>query len=301
MRYDLYSLTLFSAVADSGSIAQAAASHNIAASAVSKRIADLESLVGTPLFYRQQRGVVMTQAGHELHRHARALNQQIARLDAAMSEFAEGNKGTVRIAANTSSITQFLPEDLAAFAADYPDIRIQLVELFSTEVVAAVRSGASDIGICSGLTDPADLAVTIYRRDTLVLATPAGHPLAKCERIALEDILEYDIVSLQNGSSIRAFIEARAEEIGREVRTRVQVVSFDGVRRMVQAQLGVAILPYGAVATYLAPSDLAMVPIADPWASRELWIVQKKADELSKPTRILLDYLTGKGHRKIHV
>ena len=299
MRYDLYSLTLFLAVADSGSIAQAAASHNIVASAVSKRIADLEALIGTALFYRQQRGVVMTHAGHELLRHARALNNQIACLDAAMSEFAEGSKGTVRIAANTSSITQFLPEDLSAFATDYPDIQIQLVELFSTEVVAAVRNGASDIGICSGLTDPADLAVTLYRRDTLVLATPAGHPLADCNKVSLADILDHDLVSLQNGSSIRAFIDARAEEVGREVRTRVQVVSFDGVRRMVQARLGVAILPYGAVATYLGPSDLAMVPISDSWASRELWIVQKKGEQPSRPTRKLLDYLTGDGQRNL--
>lgn len=110
MRYDLYSLELFLSVAGSGNIDQAAAHHNIAASAVSRRMAELEALVGAPLLYRQQRGVVLTPAGNELRHHARAILRKIAQMDAAMSDFAHGVKGAVRIAANTSSITQFLPE-----------------------------------------------------------------------------------------------------------------------------------------------------------------------------------------------
>lgn len=293
MRYDLYSLSLFISVANTGSIAQAAERHNIAPSAVSRRMAELETLFGAPLLYRQQRGVSLTPAGQELRRHARELQIQVARMENAMSDYAHGVKGTVRLAANTSSITQFLPEDLASFVEAYPEIRIKLVELFSTEVLEAVRSGDADIGICSGLTETGDLNTVLYRRDTLVLALPDGHRFAERDTVGLDDLLEEDIVSLQEGSSIQAYIEQRAEEIERPLRTRVQVMSFDGVRRMVQAGLGVAILPHGAVAQFLGQDGLAMVSISEPWAERTLWIVARRGEEMPRPAAMLMSFLTG--------
>lgn len=293
MHYDLFSLTLFLGVAETGSIAGAATRHNIAASAVSRRMSELEASIGTALLYRQQRGVELTPAGLELRRHAQIVLRQVGRMDRSMEDFADGMRGAVRIAANTSSITQFLPEDLAAFSRDYPNIRIKLVEMFSTEVIATVRSGEADLGICSGLTETGDLDTVLYRRDTLVLAVPDGHRFATLESISLDEILEENIVSLQDGSSIQAFVDAQAATLGRHMRTRVEVMSFDGVRRMVEAGLGVAILPHGAVADAAGGQNLSMVAIDEPWAQRELLIVMKAGTELGRTTRAMLACLTG--------
>ncbi|WP_417210333.1 LysR family transcriptional regulator [Antarctobacter sp.] len=298
MNYDLQSLLLFKSVVSSGSLAGAAEIHNTAASAVSRRIADLEVQVGTALFYRQRRGVELTPAGEEFLSHVSALLNRIERMDQAMEDFADGLKGVVRIAANTSSITQFLPEDLAAFVNDFPGVRIKLVEMFSTDVIAQIRLGHADIGICSGLTSPGDLETTLYRRDTLVLAVPEGHPLASRSSVSLEDILDQDIVSLQDGSSIQAYVDAQAEAQGRIPKTRVQVMSFDGVRRMVEAHLGVAILPQGAVLDAARDSKLSMVPISEPWAERELLLVRKPNIQPGRASRAMFEYLTGHDNAK---
>ncbi|MEO3413153.1 LysR family transcriptional regulator [Roseovarius sp. CAU 1744] len=293
MNYDLQSLLLFKSVVSSGSIAGAAELHNIAASAVSRRISDVEIQIGTALFYRQRRGVELTPAGEEFLVHVSGLLNRVARMDQAMEDFADGLKGVVRIAANTSSITQFLPEDLAEFVNDFPGVRIKLVEMFSTDVMAQVRMGHADLGICSGLTNPGDLDATLYRRDTLVLAVPEGHPLASRSSVSLGDILDQDIVSLQDGSSIQAYVDAKAEIEGRMPKTRVQVMSFDGVRRMVEAHLGVAILPHGAVLDASRDSKLTMVPIAEPWAERELLLVRKPGVQLGRASQVMFEYLTG--------
>ena len=291
MHYDLFSLSLFLAVASLGSIAKAAEVQNIAASAVSRRISELEDKVGTPLFYRRQRGVELTPAGHELRRYARTITAEVGRMDAALSDYSRGRKGTVRIAANTSAITQFLPEDLAEFQQSHPDVRIKLVELVSSDILTMVRTDRADFGIISGLTPQDDLRQVTYRKDQLVVAAPKGHAIGSRETVSFGDILSEDMVSLQHGSSIQAYLTIQSEELGLPIRTRVEVMSFDGVRRMVQAGLGIAVLPLGAVQPYLEASEIEMVPISEAWAERSLEIVYRDTPGFSKLPRALVEFL----------
>ncbi|WP_172380747.1 LysR family transcriptional regulator [Vibrio sp. Vb339] len=117
-RYNILSLALFITVSETGSIAATASRHNIAASAVSRRISELEALIDTTLLYRQQRGVELTSAGQEFYRHSQNVLMCIQKMEKSMEEFSNGIRGSIRIAANTSSITQFLPDDLAIFTRD---------------------------------------------------------------------------------------------------------------------------------------------------------------------------------------
>lgn len=292
-RYDLVSLALFRSVAEGGSIAQAATLHGLVPSAVSKRIADLEALVGAPLLHRHRRGVELTPAGRDLLRHAEVLRDAVDRMEAEMGAHATGRRGAVRVAANSSSISQFLPEDLAEFVAAHPDLNVHLAEMTSIEVIEAVRAGRADLGIFSGLTEAAGLSLMPYRRDTLVVVMPADHPLAGRRSLNLGDVVGEAFVSLQAGSSIQAWIERRAEEMGTRIRTQVAVQSFDGVRRMVQARLGVAVLPFGAVEPYLDATRLAMVPLDEPWAVRDLLLAVRDLGAISPQTAALIATLRG--------
>ncbi len=150
-------------------------------------------------------------------------------------------------------------------------------------VLEAVRVGHADIGIFSGLTEASGVQTLPYRRDTLVVAMPADHPLATRSSLGIRDIVGEDFVSLQQGSSIQAFLERRADEIGARIQTQVQVQNFDGVRRMVQARLGIAVLPYGAVEPYMGPARLAMIPIDAPWATRDLLIAVRDLSTVTPP------------------
>jgi DNA-binding transcriptional LysR family regulator len=291
--HDLLSLDLFRSIAATGSIAHAAALNDLVPSAVSKRMADLEALVGVPLLSRHRRGVELTPAGHDLLRHAERVRDAVERMEADMGAHATGRRGAVRVAANSSSISQFLPEDLAEFVLRYPEIHIRLLEMTSIEVIEAVRSGRADLGIFSGLTEAPGLTLMPYRRDTLVVVLPTDHPLAAREALRLDDIVAEPFVALQTGSSIQAFLDRRAEELGARIRTQVAVQSFDGVRRMVQARLGVAILPLGAVEPYLDAARLAMVPLDEPWATRELLLAVRDREAISPQTAALIATLQG--------
>ena len=107
---DQISLRLFIAVCEEGTIARAAEREFIAPSAVSKRLADLETLVETALLSRSQRGVRPTAAGEALLKHARLIMLDHERLQAELSEYAAGGRGHVRVLANVSSMVEFLPE-----------------------------------------------------------------------------------------------------------------------------------------------------------------------------------------------
>ena len=292
MRHDLFSFQMFLAVATGKSIAKAAETQNIAASAVSKRISDLETNIGAQLFYRVQRGVELTPAGEEFYNYASSIMRLLDRMDADMSEFADGLRGHIRVAANTSSITQFLPEDLAEFTSAHEDLHIELTELTSDEIVRAVRDGIADIGIYSGMVEAKGLDIVPYRTDTLVVIAPRGHPITIQSTVKFEDLYNHKLVGLQQGSSLQAFLDKRAEKSDRKLKNCVQVVSFDGVRRMVQAGLGIAVLPYGAAEPYLESTDLALIPIDEKWATRTLNLAVRDFKAITISTRILIEHLT---------
>jgi hypothetical protein len=148
-RIDLTSLQLFVAVCELGSIGRAAEREFIAASAVSKRLSDLEATVDTALLYRHSRGVTLTPAGESLLHHARNVLYGLERMQGELSEYADGVRGHVRMHANMSAIVQFLPEDLGAFAREHSQIKIDLQEHLSPDVLSAVAEGTADIGICT--------------------------------------------------------------------------------------------------------------------------------------------------------
>lgn len=293
MARDLHSLELFRTVAAVGSIAGAAARHGMAASAVSKRISDLEKALGASLVTRHRRGIEVTRTGEIVLKHARTLSDQVARLEADLRDAAQGAQGTIRMAANTSAITQFLPEDLAEFMLANPGLTIRMAEMESVEIIEAVLSGSVEIGIFSGFTEARGLEVLPYRRDTLVVCAPGGHPLTARRSVRLRDLDGENFVALQRQSSLQAHVDRRAAEIGIGIRTMVEVKSFDGVRRMVQARLGIAILPFGAVEAYLHDGSIAMISIDEPWATRDLLIAVRDRAALPPPADALLRTLQG--------
>jgi DNA-binding transcriptional LysR family regulator len=140
-RLDLTSLSLFTLVVRTGSISQGAALAHLAIGAASKRITDLEAAVGVTLLERHSRGVRPTAAGQVLFQRARSVLQEVEHLSAELSDYALGVVGVVRLWANTSALTQFLPGELATFQAGNPGIRIELEEQNSSDVVMAVLDG----------------------------------------------------------------------------------------------------------------------------------------------------------------
>ena len=291
-RIDLTSLQLFVAVCELGSIGKAAEREFIAASAVSKRLSDLETTLETPLLYRHTRGVDLTPAGQSLLHHARSVLFSLEKMQAELSEYADGVRGHVRIHANISAIVQFLPEDLGDFSREHPQVKIDLEEHLSTEIVRAVQEGAADLGIChAGAAETHDLQVLPYREDELVLIVPSGHALARRKSIAFEETLDFDHVGLHANSSIHLAMRDAATATGRTIRLRIHVTGLDAMCRMIHNGLGVGVMPRRAFDLMHGVGNLECVRLTDAWARREISLVARDFSTLPLTARLLVDHL----------
>ncbi|GJG97676.1 LysR family transcriptional regulator [Cupriavidus pauculus] len=291
--FDLQSLRIFMLVAENGSVTRASEKAHMTMSAVSKRIADLERTVDCPLFQRLPRGLMLTAAGHELMRHAKSVLETVNRMSSAMGDFAIGVRGHVRVWANTSAVVQFLPADLAAFLSKEPLIRISLEEKLSHEVVDAVMGGVADVGVFADNVHAPGLQKYQYREDSLVVLVPPEHPLAGLAEVSFADTLDFDFVGLNQGSSLLNRMSEAAATLERVLKLRIQVTSFDAICRMIEAGLGIGILPAGAVRQEILVAGLRAVRLSDPWANRSLWLGVKDARVLQPEALKLVEHLCG--------
>ncbi|MGZ5046987.1 MAG: LysR substrate-binding domain-containing protein [Usitatibacter sp.] len=290
LRPDLGTLALFVRVAETRSITKAAAATHIALAAASRRIAQLEEQYGVQLLYRTARGVELTPAGNALLIHARQMLGQADALRAELSDFTKGGKGLVRVHANTSALAQYLSQDLATFSAAHPAIKIAIEEHRSGAIVQAVQSGATDIGIVMEGAPTGELQCFDYRTDTLVAVLPRNHPL-RGKRVAFAKLLPYDIVGLESDTVISSLLAGAAAEAGKPLRLRVQVKGFDVVAKMIQAGLGIGVLPQGAAHSFARPMGLRLVPLTDAWATRRMWVCVRELATLPAPARQLVEHL----------
>ncbi|MCZ8251026.1 MAG: LysR substrate-binding domain-containing protein [Hylemonella sp.] len=291
-RMDLTSLQLFVAVCELGSIGKAAEREFIAASAISKRLADLEATLGTPLLYRHTRGVDLTPAGESLLHHARSVLYSLEKMQGELSEYVDGVRGHVRVHASISAIVQFLPEDLGAFIRAHEQVKIDLEEHLSTEVVRAVQEGAADLGICNAGVGTGELQTLPYRQDQLVLIVPKGHALASAGTIDFVQSLDWDHVGLHATSSIYLAMREAAAAAGRSIRLRIHVTGLDAMCRMIHNGLGVGVMPRRAFELMHGVGDLACVELKDDWAQRRIELVARDFSTLPVTARLLVDHLT---------
>lgn len=291
MRFDLTDLRLFCDVVDEGSITAGAEKGALALAAASTRIRNMEATLGAPLLTRSRQGVTPTPAGRMLLKHARGLLGQAARMREDLSTFAGGLSGEVRLLANTNALTEFLPEVLSSFLAGHPHVSVDLEERLSDEIVGLIAEGVGDVGIVAGTVDVGALQTYPFRSDRFVVVAAPGHPLARRTRVSFAEVLEYDVVGLERSSSLQRFLVGKAARAGRPLRGRVQLRSFDAVCRLVEAGVGVGVVPQTTARRAEKTMSLAIVDLADDWALRELNIVVRADDELRPYARELVESL----------
>jgi DNA-binding transcriptional LysR family regulator len=290
MRVDLSSLALFIRVAELRSITKAAKAGHIALAAASRRMQQLEDQMGTQLLRRSARGVELTPAGTAVLARAREMLSKVDEMRAEVSDYSKGAKGLVRIHANASALAQYLPGDLASFSAAHPEIKLALEEERSGAIVEAVRRGAADVGIVMEGAEAPGLQVFEYRTDLLCAVVPRRHPVRE-RKIAFARLLDHDFVGLESNTVISRLMLDEAARAGKPLRLRVQVKSFDVVARLVQAGLGIGVLPEDAAEAFAKPMGLRFITLTDAWAARRMFVCVKEYARLPTPARRLVDHL----------
>ena len=295
---DLTSLRLFAAVCETGNIARAGDNASIVPSAISKRLAQLEEPVGTPLFVRKRHGVTPTPAGYTLLQHARVMLDSAARIERDMEGFAAGIRGQVRILASVSAMAESLAEDVASFLKmpGHGDIQVDLEERVSPEIVRGVRDGTASLGVCWDAVELGSLPCQPYRSDHLCIVVPAGHPLASQKSVRFAQTLDYEHVSLPVNSAVQVMLQREAAQLGRKLDHRVVVTNFEAALRVVRAGLAISLVPFEVAEAYVAAYGLKVVPLAEPWAERRFIICFRDAQALSPAAQLLVDHLVRRAH-----
>ncbi|MFI5446299.1 LysR family transcriptional regulator [Polaromonas sp. UC242_47] len=290
---DLTSLRLFVAVCETGNIARAGEQEHIVASAISKRLAQLENTVGAALLVRGRRGVLPTPAGLALLEHARAMQASVGRIERDLAAYASGIKGHVRILASASSIAESLPEDVALFLQDpaHRDIQVDMEERVSAEVVRGLKDGSASVGVCWDVADFEDLASRPYRSDHLAVVTHPGHALATRKTLRFEQTLGDDHVGLPPSSAVQIMLQRAAARAGKPLAYRAVVSTFDAAMRVVRANLAICVVPREVAEPYAQVLGLTVIPLTDAWAKRRFAICFRDYASLSPAARLLTDHL----------
>ena len=295
---DLTSLRLFVSVCETGNIARAGDKANIVGSAISKRLAQLEDTVGTPLLVRKRHGVAPTAAGHTLLEHARAMLDSAARIERDMEAYAAGARGQVRILASrfrhgriAGRRRRRVPADAGAprhpgrpGRARQPGDRARRSRGrgFAGRVLGRSRSGPA--------------AVTRLPQRPSLHRRAAKHPLAHRKSLRFAETLDYEHVSLPVNSAVQVMLQRAAAQLGRKLNQRVVVSNFEAALRVVRAGLAISLVPLEVAEIYAQAYGLTIVPLTEPWAERRFIICFRDAQALSPAAQLLVDHLASRSH-----
>lgn len=291
-RLDLDDLGLFRHIAEAGSITGGAARAHLALAAASTRLRGMETTLGVRLMERARLGVTPTPAGQALLAHARAILASVERMREDLSAYAGGATGHVRVLSNTNALTEFLPERLAAFLAASPGTTVDIRERLSDEIVGLVAEGVAEIGIVAATVETGMLETLPFSADRFVVVVARDHPLAERAGLAFAALADNEFVGLDRDSALQRFLAGRAARQGWRPRLRVQLRGFDAVCRMVEAGVGVGVVPETSANRAARTMAIAIVPLEDPWAARDLRICVRSLAALPPSARRLVGFLT---------
>lgn len=291
MRFDWTDLHLFVHACEAGSLTGAATRSHLTLAAASTRMRGMEEQAGTALLQRHSRGVRPTAAGEALVRHARAVLAQLAQLQGELAEHGRGARGRIHLLCNSSAAFGHLPPRLGAFLRQHPAVDLAVEESPSHLTVQALRDGAADLGVVSSAVDTSGLQAAPWCCDPLVLVLPRGHVLAQQRRVSFARALDFELVGCGATSALHAHLILQAAQLGKAMRVRASLGSFDAVCALVQQGVGAAVMP----AALLKPADraarLSARPLTDAWARRSLLLCRPAKAPGSALAQQLLDFL----------
>jgi DNA-binding transcriptional LysR family regulator len=297
MRFDLVDLQLFVAVADARSITGGALRAHLALASASARIKGLEAALGTALLKRGRRGIELTAAGESLLDHARIILHQVETMRGDLSAYSSGARASVHLLANTSGLSEHLPKALAAFLREHPDINVDIEERESTDIAAAIATGAADLGFAAEHALPDNVERFLFSEDRLMLVTARRGDLAGRRQIDFQEVRDRDFVGLTNSTALAIHIARHAARLGVRLRFRARLRDFDAICQMVAAEVGVAVVPEAAAKRCARSMPIAMIRIRDPWANRKLTICARSFRSLPRPAKQLVEHLRNAAQR----
>jgi DNA-binding transcriptional LysR family regulator len=249
----------------------------------------MEAALGVALLERGRRGVNPTAAGRTLLHHARTVTGQVERMRGELRAFSSGLKSEIKMLSNTAALVELLPAALRVFLTAHPDVDIDIEERTSADIVLAVAEGRAEFGVVAGSADLGRLETRALAVDRLTVIVGKNHPLAQRTEIGFAELLDQPFVGLRAGA-LHEHLALHAARLGRRITYRVRLQSFGAVARLVEAGVGVGVLPLAAVEHYRTPA-LAAIRLSDDWANRRLLVCATDFTALSAHARLFIEEL----------
>lgn len=289
-KMDSASARIFVAIIEEGSIGRAAVREHIVASAVSKRLSDLEAMLQVSLVERSRTGVVPTPAGEALLHHARMVLRAIDRMHDEMTEYVAGVRGHIRVRVSSSSLSAGLPVDLQSFVQTHRRVKIDLEELETPAIVRDIVESRADVGIAPTIFRNESLDWFAYKKYDLVSTVPRNHPLASLSEVSYLQTLEYDQVEQNRVSALSQLLDEHAHQAGVVKRTRIRVRGFEAVCSMVGCGMGIGIVP-SFLSTHADLYGLKMIPLTDAWAHPLICVLVRDFETLPSAAKAFVAHL----------
>jgi DNA-binding transcriptional LysR family regulator len=261
------------------SFAAAAKALHLSQPALSRRIANLERMLGVRLFDRNTRNVELTLLGRRFLGQVRGIVDDLDRSVLGLRDATQLEAGDVTVGCVFSGVHHFLPPVIRAFREQHPRVLVQVIEEGADEVLAAVKQGQADIALnYIGMQDP-EVAFTPLLKEPYVLACPADHPLARRRSVRWEELAAYPLARVSHASRNRLFIDQALSDLPPLPRPVCEVRHVSTLIGMVENGLGLAVVPQLTL-----PRDAAIVVgvrLEDPPVTRTIGLIRRAGRSLS--------------------
>ena len=275
---DLQLLRTLLAVADTGSITEAADRVGVTQPALSRRIQQLEAHLGAELLARGRKGAELTAIGGLVENEARVLIDRYDHMREQIRALQGLEGGTVRIGGGATAVSFVLPKAIAAFQHDYPAVRFQLKEAGSSEVAEDVLTGRLELGLVTLPIQARELRIEPLFTDRIVLVAPRDHALAKRKRIETRELDGLTFVGFEADTAVRQIIDAALRDAGVEMNVVMELRSIPAILRMVATTGNLAFVSQLGVDTF---EEVREIPVRGLKIERELAVIAKRGNVLS--------------------
>lgn len=264
----------FVTVASTGSFTRAADVLHLSQPALTTRIRQLEEALDLKLFDRNTRSVELTEAGRELLPVFMRLVNDLETAVVNAKDHAERTNSVIRLACLPSCAATLLPDFIRQFRADRPDATFVVEDAVNNQVRSLVLEGQVDFGICAFEDDDRDLAVEDLFRDDLQVVYRPGHPLASVPQVTVAELSRFPLILTNRGSSIRHMVEQAFAANGLSAVPTCEVGYMSTGVALVQAGLGITVLPSTAVE--LRSPGIQARRVDDPGFARHIVLIRRR-------------------------
>ncbi|MFI5316558.1 MAG: LysR family transcriptional regulator [Myxococcota bacterium] len=294
MRIDTLGIEAFIAIADQGRFGKAAHQLHITQTALSRRLANFEDLLGVKLVERTTRSVALTDLGRAFLPQARRLMSDLTHALVEIRETGKAQRGDVSIACVPTVGVQYLPRVIQEYAARHPNNRIKILDHASSGVAEAVLRREAEFGIHIAGPHQPELETVPLLEDRFVLICRADHALAARKKLTWKQLEPYPLIFVGAESGNRPLLDSALAPRAPRLQSHYEVQRSSTAVGLVAAGVAAAIVPSLAIQKGTYPS-IRVVPLTDPVVSRSLVLVTRKGAHLSPAAQALYEAIRARG------